>query len=223
MKGEVFMTKRYIILQPIGNNKGNGVVTISDESITINLSGTKEELKLFFLSSSFSGEEGKIDAGTIRGGFAKSYSLSKEDVRKIDTVVLLKGAEPVIYGSLGPFMPSLKQRIKTENVKETKKQEKLSPLGYDDGFSWLKIEDGRFAENLPIIRHVFENINVIAKINSLGYYLYGTKDAKSIVAIESDAEKKNPFTHLSDCARYINGFWTVGIDKKEKYFYSLID
>ncbi len=217
------MTKRYIILQPIGTNKGNGVVTLDDESITVNLSGTKDELKLFFLSSSHSGEEGKIDAGTIRGGFAKSYSLSKDDVKKIDTVVLIKGSEPVIYGSLGPFMPSLKRTIKMEAKEEIKKHDKLSPLGYDDGFSWLKIEDGRFAENLPIIKHVFENINVIAKINSLGYYFYGTKDVKSIVAIASEKGERNPFTHLSDCARFINGYWTVGIDKKEKYFYSLID
>ena len=129
MKGDVFMPKRYIILQPIGNNKGNGVVTIGDETITVNLSGTKEELKIFFLSSSHSGEDSKIDAGTIRGGFAKSYSLSKEDIRKIDTVVLIKDSEPVIYGSLGSFMPSIKHDINNEVKKDGQKQGKL----------WLRI------------------------------------------------------------------------------------
>ncbi len=217
------MPKRYIILQPIGNNKGNGVVTLGDETITVTLSGTKEELKLFFLSSSYPGENSKIDAGTVRGGYAKTFSLKREDIRKIDTVVLLKGAEPVIYGSLAPLMPSLKEAVRAENKEEIKKIDSLCPLAEEDGFSWLKIEDGRFAENLPIIKHIFENINVIAKINSLGYYFYGTKGVKAIVAIASERGEKNPFTHLSDCARYINGYWTVGIDKKEKYFYSLID
>ncbi len=217
------MPKRYIILSPIGRNVGNGVVSLGEESITVNLSGTNDELRLFFLSSAFSGEESKIDAGTIKGGIAKSFKLKNEDIRKIDTVVLIKGSEPVIYGSLAPIMPSLTNVIKKTEIKTEDKADKLFPLGYSDGFSWLKIEDGRFAENIPIVRHVFENINVIAKINSLGYYYYGTKDKKSVVAIPSSKEEKNPFTHISDCARFLGGCWTVGIDKKERYFYSLIE
>ena len=157
----------------------------------------------------------KIDAGTVRGGYAKSFTMKKEDTAKIDTVVLLKGSEPFIYGSLSPATPHFSSF-------EEKKSEK-SILGIDDGFSWVRIEDGRFAENYPIIRHIFENINVLYEINKVGHYYYGRKGDKAAVAIYSGNGGKNPFKHLSDCARLIGGYWTVGADKKEKYFFSLID
>ena len=212
------MPKRYIFLQPIGKNKGSGVVTLSGENITVSLSGTSDEYTLYFMSSALKGGEMKINAGEIKGGFAKSFTLKEEDVDKIDTIVLLKGSEPFIYGSLAPLMPEL------TNISENNKEEgKKSILGINDGFTWIKIEDGRFAENIPVVRHIFENINVLYKINSLGYYYYGTKGMKAAVAIEASENEKNPFTHLSDCARYIGGFWTLGVDKKEKYFYSLTD
>lgn len=215
------MSKRYIILQPIGQNSGSGVASVGDTVITVSVSGTDEELNLYFLCGGANGE--KINAGTIRGGFAKSFELSKTDTAKIDTVVLLRGSEPVIYGSLAPIMAPLSDFgddiKKSEQHKLTKNN---SPLGIDDGFLWLKIEDGRFAENCAMIRHIFENISVIGRINEAGYYYYGTKGTKSAVAIPS-ANKDNPFLHIADCARLINGFWTVGADKKERCFYSLTD
>ncbi len=210
------MPKRYIILKPIGNNKGGGVVTLFKDTVTVSLSGTEEEFALYFMSSAILGNELKINAGTIKGGFAKSFTLKEDDVKKIDTVVLLKGSEPLIYGSLAPLMPEI-------NINNDKSGEKKEGPDIGEGFLWIKVEDGRFAENLPIIRHIFENINVLYKINSLGYYYYGTKGTKAVVAIPSSADEKNPFTHISDCARYIGGCWTVGAEKKEKYFYSLTD
>ncbi|MBQ2941709.1 MAG: hypothetical protein IJD97_05685 [Clostridia bacterium] len=211
------MHKRYIILQPIGNNKGSGVVTVSDTTVTVSLKDTTEEYRLFFLNSSLTGKDMKIDAGTVRGGYAKSFTLKKEDASKIDTVVLLKGSEPFIYGSLSP------SKAPFSSFEEEKEEREKSILGIEDGFSWIKIEDGRFAENIPIIKHIFENINVIYEINKAGYYYYGKKGDKAAVAIHSENGGKNPFTHLSDCARLIGGYWTVGADKKEKYFFSLID
>lgn len=214
------MPKRYIILQPIGKNKGSGVVTITDDTVTVSLSGTSDEYTLYFMSSALKGGGIKINAGEIKGGFAKSFTLKEEDAKNIDTVVLLKGSEPFIYGSLAPVIPEFSGV--SENKHRDEKKGK-SILGIEDGFSWIKIEDGRFAENCPIIRHIFDNINVLYKINALGYYYYGTKGTKSAVAIPCGENEKNPFTHLSDCARYIGGFWAVGADKKEKYFYSLAD
>ncbi len=214
------MPKRYIILQPIGKNKGSGVVTLSEETVTVSLNGTNEEYTLYFMSSALKGDGLKINAGEIKGGFAKSFTLKEEDVKKIDTVVLLKGSEPFIYGSLAPLFPEFSGISESKGEEEKKVK---SVLGIDDGFSWIKIEDGRFAENCPIIRHIFDNINVLYKINASGYYYYGTKGAKAAVAIPGEGNEKNPFTHLSDCARYIGGFWVVGADKKEKYFYSLTD
>ncbi len=214
------MPKRYIILQPIGKNKGSGVVTLTDENVTVSLSGTDDEYTLYFMSSEFKGDMLKINAGEIKGGYAKSFTMRKEDVRKIDTVVLLKGSEPFIYGSLAPVIPEFTgfSREKEEDKKKGK-----SILGIDDGFTWIKIEDGRFAENCPIIRHIFDNINVLHKISTLGYYYYGTKGMKAAVAIPCNENEKNPFAHIADCARYIGGFWTVGADKKEKYFFSVTD
>lgn len=213
------MLKRYIILQPIGNNKGSGVVSLNGGNVTVSLSGTSDEYNLYFMSSSEGGNELKIDAGEIRGGFAKTYTLKEEDVEKIDTVVLLKGNEPFIYGSLAPKIPSFSKEVK-------EKKASLDKANIPDGnfgFSWIKIEDGRFGENCPIIRHIFENINVLYKINSLGYYYYGTNGVKSAVALPAKEGEKNPFTHLADCARYVGGCWTVGADKKERYFFSLVD
>lgn len=216
------MSKRYIILQPIGLNKGSGVVSISKTTVTVSLSGTDEELRLFFLSSGK--EVDKIDAGTIKGGYSKSFELSEENANRIDTVVLIRDTEPVIVGSLAPVIPELNNVVKTKE-KEVKgnNSQKLLPLGYDDGFNWLKIEDGRFAENYPIIRHIFENINVISRINDAGFYYYGTKGSKALVAIPSETGSSNPFLHIADCARFINGCWTVGADKRERYFYSIVD
>lgn len=224
------MSKRYIILQPIGHNTGSGVVSISDSTVTVSLTGTDEELNIYFFCKGPSGE--RINAGNIRGGFAKSFELLGDTAKQIDTVVLLKKGEPVIYGSLAPLMvPVSELRIKEnkkidkDNVQEkgSSTPKNNSPLGYDDGFTWLKIEDGRFAENCPMIRHIFENIGVIGRINDAGFYYYGTKDYKSAVAIASPKEKGNPFLHIAECARYINGYWTVGADKKERCFYSLKD
>lgn len=213
------MLKRYIILQAIGNNKGSGVVSLNGGNVTVSLSGTSDEYNLYFMSSAESGQELKIDAGEIRGGFAKTYTLKEDDVEKIDTVVLLKGNEPFIYGSLAPKIPSFAKGSEEKKASF----DKAAIPGADFGFSWIKIEDGRFGENCPIIRHIFENINVLYKINSLGYYYYGTDGVKSAVALPSGEGEKNPFTHLSDCARYVGGCWTVGANKKERYFFSLVD
>ena len=212
------MLKRYIILKPIGNNKGSGIVTVTDTTVTVSVKETTDEYKIFFLGSALSGQDMKIDAGTVRGGYAKSFTLKKEDASKIDTVVLLKGSEPFIYGSLSPAKPPFSSFIEKEENRENK-----SLLGIDEDFLWTKVEDGRFAENYPIIRYIFENINVLYEINKQGYYYYGKKDAKAAVAVPSAENGKNPFTHLADCARYIGGYWTVGADKKEKYFFSLVD
>lgn len=209
------MSKRYIILGALGSNSGCGVASVSGGEVSVSISGTDEEMELYFLSGGMSGE--RIDAGKIRGGFAKSFELREEDAKKIDGVLLLRDGEPVIFGSVLPFAPP---EIETEGKKNEKK---LSPLGFDDGFSWLRIEDGRFAENCPMIRHIFENIGVIGRINEAGYYYYGRNGEKSAVAIPSPEKKSNPFAHIAECARYINGYWTVGADKKERCFYSLID
>lgn len=216
------MAKRYIILQSIGQNRGNGVVSMTESTITVQLSGTEDEFELYFMGS---GAEGvKINAGKIHGGLAKSFELAMDDVKKIDTVVLLKDTEPVIYGSLSPVIPELRNIKEVYPKKETEAPRgKWMPLGFDDGYTWLKIEDGRFAENYPIIRHIFENIYVIGKINMTGFYLYGTKGYRAAVAIPAEKGEENPFRHLSDCARYINGYWTVGADKRERYFFSLTD
>ncbi len=216
------MAKRYIILQSIGQNRGSGVVSMTENTITVQLNGTEEELELYFMGAGIDGI--KINAGKIRGGLAKSFELAAEDVKKIDTVVLLKNTEPVIYGSLSPVIPELRNIKEAYPKKEPEPPRgKWSPLGFDDGYTWLKIEDGRFAENYPIIRHIFENIYVIGKINIAGFYLYGTKDYRAAVAIPAKQGEDNPFRHLADCARYINGYWTVGADKRERYFFSLID
>lgn len=222
------MSKRYIILQPVGHNKGSGVVSISDSTVTVSIQGTDEELNIYFFCGGATGD--KINAGNIRGGFAKSFELAGETAKQIDTVVLLKNGEPIIYGSLAPLLvPVSEFNIKeSREVKKDKENDKStpknnSPLGYDDGFTWLKIEDGRFAENCPMIRHIFENIGVIGRINDAGFYYYGTNGYKSAVAIPSSKEKGNPFLHIAECARYINGYWTVGADKKERCFYSLVD
>ncbi|MDO5479636.1 MAG: hypothetical protein Q4G23_10800 [Clostridia bacterium] len=213
------MLKRYIILQPIGNNKGSGVVTVTDTTVTVSIKGTAEEYRTFFMGSASANDDIKIDAGTVRGGYAKSFTLKKEDASKIDTVVLLKGNEPMIYGSLIPT----KRELSAFPEEAKSGQEESSVLGIDDGFSWVKIEDGRFAENCPIIKYIFENINVLYRINVSGYYYYGSKNGKNAVAVPSEEGGRNPFTHISDCARFINGYWTVGVDKKEKYFFSLVD
>lgn len=217
------MSKKYIILQPIGQNNGSGVASVAGSTVTVSISGTDEELSLYFVCGGVNGE--KINAGTIRGGFAKSFELAEENAGKIDTVVLLRGSEPVIYGSLAPVIAPL------TSFSDEKKSEwhtdaankKFSPLNMEDGFSWLKIEDGRFAENCAIIRHIFENIAVIGRINEWGFYYYGVDGQKSAVAIPSKENERNPFLHIAECARFINGYWTVGADKKERCFYSLVD
>lgn len=213
------MPKRYIILKPIGNNKGSGVVTLSGENITVSLSGTDEEFLLYFLSSEIGKDELKINAGNIKGGFAKSFTLKEGDVRRIDTVVLLKGSEPFIYGSVSE---GSKEKFFEELTIE-KGDEKDGAVPEIEGFTWKKIDDGSFAENCPIVRHIFDNINVLYKIYSGGFYYYGINGNKVAVAIPAEKNEKNPFTHISDCARFIEGCWTVGVDKKEKYFYSLRD
>ncbi len=207
------MSKRYIILQPVGQFNGRGVASLADNTVTVSLSGTDEELDLFFLC----GKE-KIDAGQLRGGFAKSFELSAENVKKIDSVVLFKDDEPIIYGSvLSSSVPAdMKKKSEGEGGKG-------SPLGYADGFGWEKIEDGSFAESCPMIRHIFENIAVIGRINEAGYYYFGRNGEKRAVAIPSADKSKNPFLHIAECARYINGYWTVGADKKGRFFYSLTD
>lgn len=217
------MSKKYIILQAIGQNNGSGVASVAGTSVTVSISGTDEELTLYFVCGGVNGE--KINAGTIRGGFAKSFELAEDNAKKIDTVVLLRGSEPVIYGSLAPVIAPLSsfgdEKIPQGRADEMNKR--LSPLNMEDGFSWLKIEDGRFAENCAIIRHIFENIAVIGRINEAGFYYYGVNGQKSAVAIPSKENERNPFLHIAECARFINGYWTVGADKKERCFYSLID
>lgn len=213
------MSKRYIILGALSQSGGRGVASVSDSEVTVSITGTDDEMELYFLSGGASGE--RIDAGRIRGGYAKSFEMREEDLKRIDTVILEKNGEPVLFGSVLPFGPDTGGKIKKKN--DEKKEKKLSPLGYDDGFSWLKIEDGRFAENCPMIRHIFLNIGVIGRINEAGYYYYGRNGEKSAVAIPSPGKKSNPFAHIAECARYINGFWTVGADKKERCFYSLVD
>lgn len=213
------MSKRYIILGALGQSGGRGVASVSDSEITVSISGTDDDMELYFLSGGASGS--RINAGSIRGGYAKSFEMKEEDLKRIDTVILEKNGEPVIFGSLLPFRPE-KDRT-ARGINEEGKAKKLSPLGYDDGFSWLRIEDGRFAENCPMIRHIFLNIGVIGRINEAGFYYYGRNGEKSAVAIPSPEKKSNPFAHIAECARYINGFWTIGADKKERCFYSLID
>lgn len=210
------MSKRYIILQPVGQFNGRGVASLAETTVTVSLSGTDEELDLFFLS----GKE-KIDAGRLRGGFAKSFELSAENVKKIDSVVLFKDDEPVVYGSV--LASGVPLEVKKNSEGNEKKENKPSPLGYADGFTWERIDDGSFAESCPMIRHIFENIAVIGRINEAGYYYFGKNGEKRAVAIPSADKGKNPFLHIAECARYINGCWTVGADKKGRFFYSLTD
>ncbi|MDP4133178.1 MAG: hypothetical protein Q8882_04110 [Bacillota bacterium] len=211
------MAKRYIILQGVSGYTGSGVASLCGGTITVSITGTSEEHTIYFMSARDSNI--RINAGTIRGGCAKSFELKPEDADHIDSVILVKDGSPVITGTLAPFLPEFKE----EPGEERKKKDNKSPLGIDDGFNWLKIEDGRFAENIPIIRYIFENINVISRINKYGYYMYGTNGGKSAVAIFSEQGETNPFVHLEDCARKVNGYWVVCADKKEKYFYSIID
>lgn len=63
------MSKRYIILGALGSNSGRGVASVSGGEVTVSISGTDEEMELYFLSGGMSGE--RIDAGKIRGGFAE--------------------------------------------------------------------------------------------------------------------------------------------------------
>ena len=87
MKGDLFMPKRYIILKPIGNNKGSGVVTLSGENITVSLSGTDEEFLLYFLSSEIGKDELKINAGNIKIKQFDTSILFYHDIRCFDIIM----------------------------------------------------------------------------------------------------------------------------------------
>lgn len=203
------MAKRYIILKQAGNSSASGMVTITDTTVTVSVSGAGEEYGLYFTSKQCPAD--RIDAGTIRSGMQKTFELSGDDTKKIDTVLLTRDGRTVISGTSA--------HASVERMKE--KAQNTSPLGFDDGFTWVRIDDGRFAENVPIIRHIFENINVIARISKHRYYYYGTSGQLAAVAVPSSEGEGNPFLHLSDCARYVNGYWVVCANKEEKYFYSV--
>lgn len=212
------MIKRYIILQPIGQNRGNGVVALATDSVTVSVSDTEEEFSLIFMNAS--DPTLRIDAGLIRGNLTKTFRLLPENAQKIDTVVLLRQNEPVMFGSLKPGAMPEKS---AEAEKRSGQPEKRKPDAPIDGYTWTRIEDGRFPDSDPMIRHIFQNIAVIGRINACGFYLYGTNADKAAVAIAAKDNEGNPFLHLADCARKIGGYWTVGADKKERYFFSLCD
>lgn len=207
------MSKRYIILGSVGQMSGRGIASVCGSTVTVSVSDIEGELNLFFIAD---GE--RIDAGTIRGGVAKSFELAEKDAAKIDAVLIEKNGEVVIYGSSPVSVPTKQSVPECENSPK-----KLMPLGTDDGFLWVKIDDGRFADSCPMIRYILDNIAVIGRINDAGCYYFGKNGDKRAVAVPSAKGSENPFKHIAECARYINGCWTIGADLRERCFYSLID
>lgn len=212
------MPKRYIILQGL-QGKGGGVASLSEDNVTVSTNNCQGKFEIWLISSQNPQKREKI--GEITGGSAAKFHLkdhaAAQTLPTADTILLTKNKAPAIAGTLAKRLPSFQ-----DGAPVPEETGPVSPLGRDK-FAWIKITDGSYPDPAPIVRNIFNNLQTIRRVSKYRTYYYGIYKTHIAVAIPSEADEANPFPHLRDCGRYVNGHWVVCADTKDLYYYSYGD
>ena len=196
------MPGEYIILSPVEKKSGSGVVSFCDFGVSVSVDGVCGKFLVMFLS-----DDKEIAKGRIKGGESRCFNLSQEEMNKIDKVLLYSEGKVVMMGA--------------KNAEKRPLPQKKTPFNFIKDYEWERIDGFVLPEDLPIVRFAFGSEDVFWEISKAGHYYYGKKGLRSIIAIEGKG--RNPFSHIEKCARKIENFWVLGINKRDNYFFSVGD